>query len=56
MPVHDSTSNINMMKRCPACRVRCAECDGRGWHIGECYPREECGGCGGTGCQQKGLE
>ena len=27
----------------------CNECKGRGWHIGECHPREECGACAGTG-------
>jgi hypothetical protein len=30
--------------------VRCPECKGRGWHPGDCHPREECGVCGGTGC------
>ncbi len=28
---------------------RCEECKGRGWHIGDCHPREECGACKGTG-------
>jgi hypothetical protein len=27
----------------------CRECDGRGWHVGECHPQEECGACFGTG-------
>ena len=27
----------------------CPECNGRGWHVGECHPREECGACYGTG-------
>lgn len=27
----------------------CAECKGRGWHIGECHPQEECGACLATG-------
>ena len=27
----------------------CSECNGRGWHIGECHPREQCGACGAKG-------
>jgi hypothetical protein len=32
-----------------ATTVRCPECKGRGWHPGDCHPREECGRCDGTG-------
>ena len=28
---------------------RCPECKGRGWHVGDCHPREVCGACDGTG-------
>lgn len=56
VPVHDATSNINMMKRCPACRVKCTECNGRGWHIGDCHPWETCGVCDGTGCLPRGSD
>jgi hypothetical protein len=28
---------------------KCPECEGRGWHIGECHPRETCGICNGSG-------
>ena len=27
----------------------CPECNGRGWHPGDCHPMETCGVCGGTG-------
>lgn len=27
----------------------CAECKGRGWHVGECHPQETCGCCEGRG-------
>lgn len=27
----------------------CRACNGRGWHVGECHPREECGACKGSG-------
>lgn len=27
----------------------CIECKGRGWHVGECHPRETCGVCDGAG-------
>ena len=27
----------------------CPECKGRGWHVGECHPREACGICRGSG-------
>jgi hypothetical protein len=27
----------------------CSECAGRGWHVGECHPREECAACEGLG-------
>jgi hypothetical protein len=27
----------------------CPECKGRGWHVGECHPRETCGVCRGSG-------
>lgn len=30
-------------------QTKCAECKGRGWHVGECHPREECGACLATG-------
>lgn len=29
--------------------VACPDCKGRGWHIGECHPQEECGTCLGSG-------
>lgn len=29
--------------------VKCEVCGGKGWHIGECHPREECATCSGTG-------
>lgn len=29
--------------------ARCPECKGRGWHMGDCHPRETCGVCDGTG-------
>lgn len=32
---------------------QCAECSGRGWHIGECHPRETCGVCCGSGLKMK---
>jgi hypothetical protein len=25
--------------------LACTECKGRGWHVGECHPREACGAC-----------
>jgi hypothetical protein len=30
-------------------REKCRECNGRGWNVGECHPREECGICEGAG-------
>jgi hypothetical protein len=27
----------------------CVECKGRGWHPGDCHPRETCGVCDGSG-------
>ena len=30
-------------------RGPCPECKGRGWHVGDCHPRESCGVCSGTG-------
>lgn len=27
----------------------CPWCQGRGWHHGECHPKEQCGGCDGNG-------
>lgn len=36
-------------------RDDCRECRGRGWHIGECHPRETCGVCDGTGKRPKVL-
>jgi hypothetical protein len=27
----------------------CLSCKGRGWHHGDCHPREVCGACDGTG-------
>lgn len=24
---------------------KCTECNGRGWHVGECHPQEPCGAC-----------
>jgi hypothetical protein len=50
--------------RCPYCKpgapcyacdphpdpaTACPECKGRGWHVGDCHPRETCGVCDGTG-------
>lgn len=29
--------------------TKCLECRGRGWHVGECHPRETCGACSGEG-------
>lgn len=29
--------------------MKCAACDGRGWNVGECHPREVCGACDGDG-------
>jgi len=29
--------------------AKCLECGGRGWHVGECHPRETCGVCEGSG-------
>lgn len=28
---------------------KCLECTGRGWHPGDCHPRETCAACDGTG-------
>lgn len=30
-------------------RAKCAECGGRGYHVGELHPRETCGVCAGLG-------
>lgn len=32
--------------------MKCTECDGRGWHVGECHPRETCGVCMGLGTDE----
>lgn len=29
--------------------MKCRECRGRGWHVGECHPQETCGVCDGSG-------
>jgi len=34
---------------------KCQSCKGRGWHIGECHPREACGACVGTGYEHPEL-
>lgn len=31
------------------CAAACSSCKGRGWHVGECHPREVCGDCDGNG-------
>lgn len=28
---------------------KCSDCEGRGWHVGECHPQEVCGACDGKG-------
>lgn len=33
----------------PATPKKCPECKGRGWHVGDCHPRETCGVCDGSG-------
>lgn len=38
------------------CLGPCAECGGKGWHIGDCHPRETCGACNGAGVKQLGVE
>lgn len=29
--------------------MKCPECRGRGWHVGDCHPQETCGVCDGAG-------
>lgn len=29
--------------------TNCPECNGKGWHYGDCHPRETCGICNGEG-------
>lgn len=41
-PCYADTPSPDPSKRCP-------ECKGRGWHPGDCHPREECAKCEGTG-------
>ncbi len=36
-------------------KPKCKDCDGRGWNVGECHPREVCDGCSGTGVAKKGT-
>ena len=35
---------------------KCECCAGRGWHVGECHPQEECGRCSGTGYADPELQ
>ena len=32
--------------------MKCAECNGKGWNVGDCHPRERCGFCLGLGTDE----
>lgn len=38
-----------MIERRSVAPLVCNDCDGRGWNVGDCHPREECAKCAGTG-------
>lgn len=53
MPLQESGLNeyerLAAVRRAAGPTERCKECNSRGWHWGDCHPRETCGVCDGAG-------
>lgn len=45
----DRERAVLLFRREMADEMKCPECRGRGWNVGECHPQETCGACDGAG-------